>query len=282
MTHLNQAQRSTSAETATVTRHLTVEGVGAVDVTVAERGAGHPILLLHGGGGPQTVTAWADRLAAVRHARVLTPVHPGFNGTPRPGDLDSIGDLARLYTALLDELALDDVTVVGNSIGGWIAAEMAVVGSGRVSSYVLVDAVGIEVPGHPVVDFFSLTPAQVARRSYYDPATFGIDPAKLPPQAQAAMAGNRAALVVYGGTAMADPALASRLGGVRAPVLVVWGEADRIGDPDFGRAYAAAIPGGEFRVLERAGHMPQIETPDALIEAVWSFADAHATGKPAR
>jgi pimeloyl-ACP methyl ester carboxylesterase len=271
-----------SADTTTITRHLTVEGIGAVDVTVAERGAGHPVLLLHGGGGPQTVTAWADRLAAARRTRVLTPVHPGFNGTPRPADLDSIGDLARLYVALLDELALDDVTVVGNSIGGWIAAEMAVLGSSRVGSYVLVDAVGIEVPGHPVVDFFSLTPAQVAQRSYYDPATFGIDPAKLPPEAQAAMAGNRASLVVYGGTAMTDPTLASRLGGVRGPVLVVWGEADRIGDPDFGRAYAAAIPGGEFRLLERAGHMPQIETPDALIEAVWSFADAHATGKPAR
>ena len=282
MTNPNQTQLPVPADATTATRHLTVEGIGAVDITVAERGAGHPVLLLHGGGGPLTVTAWADRLAAARHARVLTPVHPGFNGTPRPDGLDSISDLARLYLALLDDLALEDVTVVGNSIGGWIAAEMAVLGSSRVSSYVLVDAVGIEVPGHPVVDFFSLTPAQVAQRSYYDPATFGVDPAKLPPEAQAAMAGNRATLAVYGGAAMADSTLAGRLGGVRAPVLVVWGEADRIGDPDFGRAYAAAIPGGQFRLLERAGHMPQIETPDALIEAVWSFADAHAYGKPAR
>ena len=282
MTHPNQAQRSMPAGTATATSHVNVEGIGTVDVAVSARGMGHPILLLHGVGGPLTVTAWADRLAETRHARVLTPVHPGFNGTPRPGDLDSIGALARLYLALLDELALDGVTVVGNSIGGWIAAEMAVLGSPRVSSYVLVDAVGIEVPGHPVVDFFSLTPAEVAQRSYYDPATFGVDPAKLPPEAQAAMAGNRATLMVYGGTAMTDPTLSSRLGGVRAPVLVVWGEADRIGDPDFGRAYAAAIPGGQFRLIERAGHMPQLEVPDALIEAAWSFADAHAAGKPAR
>ena len=251
---------------------VTVENIGTVEVAVSERGEGRPVLLLHGGGGPLTVAPWADRLAEARHARVLTPVHPGFNGTPRPGDLDSVGALARLYVALLDELALRDVTVVGNSIGGWIAAEMAVLGSGRVSGYVLVDAVGIEVPGHPVADFFSLTPAQVAQRSYYDPATFGVDPAKLPPEVQAAMAGNRATLVVYGGAGMTDPTLAGRLAGVRAPVLVVWGEADRIGDPDFGRAYAAAIPGGEFQLLERAGHMPQLETPDALIDAVWSFA----------
>lgn len=269
-------------DTTIATRHVTVEGIGTVDVTVSERGEGHPILLLHGGGGPLTVTAWADKLAGARHARVLVPVHPGFNGTPGPGDLDSVSALARLYVALLDQLELHDVTVAGNSIGGWIAAEMAILGSDRVSSYVLIDAVGIEVPGHPVADFFNLTPAQVAQRSYYDPGTFGVDPAKLPPEAQAAMVGNRAALAAYAGTAMTDPTLARRLAGVREPVLVVWGEADRIGDPDFGRAYAAATPGARFRLLERAGHMPQIETPDALIDTVWSFADAHATDKPAR
>ncbi len=257
----------------TAVHQVTVENIGTVEVAVSERGEGHPILVLHGGGGPLTVTAWADRLAEARHARVLTPVHPGFNGTPRPAGLDSVGALARLYVALLDELALRDVTVVGNSIGGWIAAEMAVLGSGRVTSYVLVDAVGIEVPGHPVADFFSLTPAQVAQRSYYDPATFGVDPAKLPPAAQAAMAGQPGHPRGLRGRRHGR----SHLGWpccVRAPVLVVWGEADRIGDPDFGRAYAAAIPGGQFQLLARAGHMPQLETPDALIDAVWSFADA--------
>jgi pimeloyl-ACP methyl ester carboxylesterase len=270
-----------SSANTTAVRQVTVEGIGTADVTISERGEGHPILLLHGGGGPQTVTVWADKLAAARPARVLTPVHPGFGGTSRPAELGSVRALARLYVALLDELDLHDVTVAGNSIGGWIAAEMAILGSDRVSSYVLIDAVGIEVPGHPVADFFSLTMQQVAQLSFYDPGTFFVDPAKLPPAAQAAMPGNRAALAVYGGTGMTDPTLASRLAAVRAPVLVAWGEADRIGDPDFGRAYAAAIPGGQFRLFERAGHMPQIETPDALTDAVWSFADAHATGKPA-
>lgn len=249
---------------------------GPVDVTVSERGQGHPVLLLHGGGGPLTVTAWADRLAELRPARVLTPTHPGFAGTGRPSDLTSIRGLAVTYVGLLEFLDLQDVTVVGNSIGGWIVAEMALLGSARVSSYVLVDAVGIEVPGHPVADFFSLTPAEVAQRSYADPVRYGIDPATLPPEARAAMAGNRAALEVYGGRSMADPGLADRLGAVRAPVLVVWGEADRIGDPDFGRAYARAIPGATFRMLPGAGHLPQIETPDALSDVVWGFADAHS------
>jgi pimeloyl-ACP methyl ester carboxylesterase len=120
----------------------------------------------------------------------------------------------------------------------------------------------------------------VAQRSYHDQKTYGLDPAALPPEARAALAGNRAALAVYGGTGMTDPTLAGRLGAVDAPTLVVWGEADRIGDPDFGRAFAAAIPGARFQLLTGTGHMPQIETPDLLIDAVWSFADAHATRTP--
>ena len=266
--------------TTTSTRHLTIEGIGDVEVTITDRGTGHPFLLLHGGGGPATVTPWADRLAKAEHAHVITPVHPGFNGTPRPDGLDSPRGLAAVYAGLLEAVDLHDVTVVGNSIGGWIAAEMAVLGSSRVSSFILVDAVGIKVAGHPVADFFSLTPAEVAQRSYYDPATFGVDPTALPPEAQAAMAANRTTLAVYGGSDMTDPTLAPRLGAVSTPTLVVWGEADRIGDPDFGRAFAAAIPGAQFRLLEHAGHMPQIETPDTLVDVVWAFADVHATGRP--
>ena len=252
----------------------------AVDLTVTEHGHGHPVLLLHGGGGPATVAPWGERLAAARPARVLVPVHPGFGGTPRPAGLDSVRGLAGTYAALLDALDLRDVTVVGNSIGGWVAAELAVLGSPRVSSCVLVDAVGIEVPGHPVADFFALSPAELARRSYADPDTYGVDPAALPTAARAAMAGNRAAIEVYAGRAMTDPTLAGRLAGVRTPTLVVWGAADRIGDPDYGRAYAAAIPGAAFRLIEGAGHLPQIETPDTLVDLVWTFADAHATDRP--
>jgi pimeloyl-ACP methyl ester carboxylesterase len=260
-----------------VTHRISVPGIaGGVDLTVSERGRGRHVLLLGGGGGPLTVEPWADRLGEARPAHVLTPTHPGFGGTPRPPALNSIRGLAALYVAVLDALDLRDVTVVGNSIGGWIAAEMALLGSPRVGGYVLVDAVGIEVPGHPVADFFSLTPAELAERSYADPATYGIDPDALPPEARAAMAGNRATLEVYGGRAMTDPTLADRLDAVSAPVLVAWGEADRIGDPGFGRAYADAIPGAQFRLLRGAGHLPQIETPDALIDAVWDFADAHA------
>ncbi|MFI7598620.1 alpha/beta fold hydrolase [Actinoplanes sp. NPDC049681] len=241
-----------------------------VPVTYTETGEGRPFLLLHGGGGPQTVAGFADRLAAERPARVITPIHPGFGGTPRPGEVATIGRLAELYVALLERLALDDVAVIGNSIGGWIAAEMALLDTARIGSVTLVDAVGIEVPGHPVVDFFALTFPEIAERSYYEPAKFLIDPGAMTSQQQAVLAGNRAALTAYTEkTSMMDPTLAGRLSAVTIPVRVIWGDHDRIADADYGRAYADAIPGAEFVLLAETGHLPQMESPERLVAEVW-------------
>src|SRR3984957_8986298 len=213
-----------------------VAGVGPVEVSVAEYGSGQPFLLLHGGAGPQSVTGFAERFAAAHDVRVLAPTHPGFGGTPRPEALRSIPGLAALYNALLGQLDLQDVTVIGNSIGGWIAAEIALLQSPRVSGVVLIDAVGIEVPGHPVAHFFSLTMDQVFQRSFHDPEPFRIDPATLPPAAQEIAAGNRAAISVYDGPTMTDPALAGRLGTLEVPTLVLWGDSDRSVDDDYGLA----------------------------------------------
>ena len=254
----------------TTVYNLKLDGVGPVDLTVDEQGEGRPFLLLHGGGGPGTVAGFGALLAGSRPARVISPTHPGFGGTPRPEALHTVAGLAGLYVALLDQLGLDDVTVVGNSIGGWIAAEMALLASPRVSGIILVNGVGIQVPDHPIADFFSLTMDQVTQLSYHDPDRFRIDPATLPPAAQAGMAGNRATLAAYTGTAMSDPTLAGRLSVVETPARVLWGDSDQIVDPDYGRAFAAAIPSARFQLLTDTGHMPQLETPDQLLQAIWA------------
>jgi pimeloyl-ACP methyl ester carboxylesterase len=249
-------------------------GTGRVEVTVADYGSGQfPFLLLHGGAGPQSVTGFAEKFAAARDVRVLVPTHPGFGGTARPEALATIPGLAALYSALLDQLDLHDVTVIGNSIGGWISAEIALLKSPRVSGIVLIDAVGIEVPGHLVADFFSLTRDEVFNLSFHDPAPFRIDPATLPPAALAIAAGNRAAIAAYAGPSMSDATLADRLGTLDVPTLVLWGESDGIVDPDYGRAYAAAIPMARFQLLSETGHSPQLETPDQVLHAIWDSAD---------
>jgi pimeloyl-ACP methyl ester carboxylesterase len=258
------------------TTNIELDAVGSVPVTYSEAGSGRPFLLLHGGAGPQSVTGFADTLTAAGSGRVIVPVHPGFAGTPRPAGLDSVPGLAALYLRLLDDLDLDGVTVIGNSIGGWIAAEIAATASARIAGVVLVDAVGIDVPGHPIADFFSLTLDQVAQLSYHDPTRFRIDPSTMSAQQQAAMAGNRASLAVYAGTP--DPTLGSRLARVTVPVLVIWGDSDGIADPEYGRAFAAAIPGARFLLLPATGHLPQLESPDQLLAAIREFTGAQATG----
>jgi pimeloyl-ACP methyl ester carboxylesterase len=248
-----------------------------MEITKTDTGHGRPYLLLHGGAGPMSFTGLGIMLAG--HGRVVTPTHPGFGGTERPPEMDSVGALATRYVELIEELDLADVCVVGNSLGGWVAAEIAAHGSSRVSAIVLVDAVGIEVPEHPIPDLDSLSPAELIEQAWFDPSK-AVDPTTLPPAIQATLPGNRVALAVYGGT-MQDPTLLGRLGTVTTPTLVVWGEADRIGDVDYGRAYAAAIPGARFELLPRAGHLPQLETPEALHALVRDFAGEHAAGTPA-
>src|SRR5213082_2325550 len=167
-----------------------------LSVRIDERGSGRPILVLHGGGGPQTVSGLAEALSTRAH--VLTPIHPGFGGEPRPEWFNSIDDLALTYLELLERLDLRDVMVVGFSIGGWIAAELAVRDTTRLGSIVLVDAVGIQVDGHEIADVFPLTPDELSALSYHNPAAFRIDPATLRPDQVAAIAANFQALGVYG------------------------------------------------------------------------------------
>jgi pimeloyl-ACP methyl ester carboxylesterase len=242
-----------------------------VPLTVTDEGDGAPVLLLHGGAGPDSVAGLASSLAAHYQVRALTPVHPGFSQTERPAHLASAADLAGLYGRLLDHLGLTDVTVIGSSVGGWIAAELALAAPARAARLILLDAVGLDSAEHPATDFFSLTPAQVAELSWADPAGHVIDPAALSQAQQLVMAGNRAALLAYGGQSMADPSLAARLSGVAAAALVVWGEADRIVTPAYGKEYAAAIPGSVFRTIPGAGHLPQLETPQALLAVLTEF-----------
>jgi pimeloyl-ACP methyl ester carboxylesterase len=97
-----------------------------------------------------------------------------------------------------------------------------------------------------------------------------LDPTKLPPAAREIFAGNRSALALYGGS-MSDPTLLKRLAGIDVPALVLWGEADRIVDVAYGRTFAEAVPGARFELLDQTGHVPQMETPEKLLNALRSF-----------
>src|SRR5579871_6539455 len=151
-------------------REIEIGSVGPVQVTVQDRDRTRPFLLLHGGGGAMTMAGFADLLAERTHSRVLLPTHPGFGGTPKAAALTGVTELAQAYVALLDELEFTDVTVIGNSFGGWLAAEIALQASPRVSGAVIIDGVGIEVEGHPMTDIGGLSLAEIRAHSFHDPS----------------------------------------------------------------------------------------------------------------
>ncbi len=253
-------------------QHAGQSSSGDSSASALRRGQARRAPVLHDGGGPQSVAGIAAALS--EHAYVLVPVHPGFAGEPRPEWFDSIDDLAITYLELLERLDLRDVMVIGSSMGGWIAAEMAVRDTTRLSSIVLVDAAGIQVEGHDIVDVFPLTPDELSALSYHNPAAFRIDPATLSPDRIATIAANFQTLRVYSqGASMCDPKLRRRLGRVKIPALVVWGESDGVIDPDYGRAYAQSFPNARFQLIPEAGHLPQIEQPERLLNLVWELVE---------
>src|SRR3984885_5666923 len=242
-----------------------------LQVTVDLQGEGRPLLLLHGGGGPPSMGPLPSALS--ENFEVIAPVHPGFAGTPRPDWYDGIDDIALTYLQLLEQRDLRDVLVVGSSVGGWIASEMAVREHERISGTVLLNAVGINVEGIELADFFSLTPQELIAYSFHNPAA-APDPTQLPQEARDVQAANAATLAVYARDPyMHDPKLRRRLPLVPTPVAAIWGESDQIAPEPYGRAYAASFPDGRFELIREAGHLPHLEQPEQVLKAIRRLAD---------
>src|ERR1700733_10278763 len=165
-----------------------------LELTIDQQGEGRPLLLLHGGGGPPSMGVLASALS--ESFEVIAPVHPGFAGTPRPEWYTGIDDIALSYLQLLEQRNLHDVLVIGSSVGGWIASEMAVREHRRISGTVLLNAVGIHVEGIELADFFSLTPQELIAHAFHDPAA-APDPTQLPPEVLNIQRPNDAALADY-------------------------------------------------------------------------------------
>ena len=236
------------------------------------------MLVLHGGGGPITGLPFAEALA--RSHVLIEPVHPGFAGSSIPHHFDGMEDLVYCYLDLLDALDLQDVIVLGTSMGGWLAAEIAVRNAQRIRQLVLVDAVGVKVGGRDdrdIVDVFASSSAQLLECMWHDPAKAPDLTQMEEPQLQI-MAANRTALSLYTWDPyMHNPKLPGRLHRIQCPTLFLWGESDRLVSVDYGRAYSKMIAGAIFQAIPAAGHMPYIEQPELFSQAVQAFTLAGKT-----
>ncbi len=242
-----------------------------LQLSLTEDGTGEPVMVLHGGGGPATVASISAHLAASRHA--VTPTHPGWNGTRRPASFSSISDIASVYLQYLEHSGLKNTVLVGSSLGGWIAVEMALrAKAGTIGSIILINAVGIDVPNEPIKNIFGLSPREIAENAFFDPDRFFVDPSTFPPERIALQRGNSETMKVYAGDPyMFDPMLYARLREVKVPTLVIWGEADKIVTPAYGQAYAKALSNAQFAPVPRAGHLPHIEQPQATFALIDKF-----------
>ena len=239
---------------------------------VTELGSGRPVLVLHGGGGPFTTALLAQHLAESTH--VIAPTHPGFSGTPTDPSITNVRSLADAYAEYLIEQDLRDVIVVGSSVGGWLAAELALGSAAdRIAGIVLINGVGVQVDGHPVRSLAGLTPQEIAQFSFHDPSKLQVPPPT--PESIAIAKGNAATLAALAGADMVDPTLLGRLAHEHAHALVIWGVSDRVVDEDYGRAFAAAIPGAEFTLIPDAGHLPFLENAPAVWAALDPFVASH-------
>jgi pimeloyl-ACP methyl ester carboxylesterase len=251
---------------------LTVQGV---QLEFIERGQGRPILWLHGEEGPDPEGLILDRLAALGH--VLAPSHPGFGHSPEAASIDTVDDLAYLYLDLLSQRGVRDAVVIGCSLGGWIAAEMAVKCTGRIGRLILVAPLGIKVGDREtrdIPDIFALHPDEVLRLQYHDPARARVDPAALSDDRLTVLARNREATALYAWEPyFHNPKLRGRLHRIAVPTLLLWGAADRFVTAGYyGAAYRDGIPRAEIETIAAAGHFPHLEQAEAVAERVRAFA----------
>lgn len=240
-------------------------------------GEGSPLLILQGIDDAFEWLPFHDALA--RHFRVLLPSLPGFGRSEPPTWMDSVDDLAYLMLDLVEQLDLGRVNLLGSGFGGWVAAEMAVRCQDRLRRLVLVDAFGIKVSKpwvRDIADIFVLTHEELAHRAWHDPAA--AKQMKVPgatglsqDDLLESLRRRQTAHMLGWRPFMHNPKLLRRLGRIRVPALVVWGESDRIVSPDYGLAYHQAIPGSQFKTISRAGHYPYREQPEEFARAVTEF-----------
>jgi pimeloyl-ACP methyl ester carboxylesterase len=246
--------------------------LGDVQIDFIDRGTGPTVFLLHGFYGLRSDDPFVADLAL--RARVIAPTHPGFGHSVLPDWVDSVDDLTYIYRRLLRSLDIGDAVIVGLSLGGWIAAEMATKSTAGLSGLVLVDSLGVKFgdrEARDIADIFAMPDDRLARALYHDPAN-ALDPVTLSDPDLEAFVRSREASALYMWQPYAhNPKLRRRLALIDVPTLILWGEQDAIVTPDYGRALCDAIPDATFETIPNAAHLPHVDCPRVLADRIMDF-----------
>lgn len=239
---------------------------------VLRGGKGSPLLYLHSAGG-SFWSPFLDRVA--ERFSVYAPTLPGFGNSGGFERIDSIADLVFHTIDVIDELGLERVPVMGLSLGGWLAAELAVHHPERFAKLVLIDAIGLEVKGAPIAEFFLVDAAAARKLLFYEPesemARTLVPDDPTGEALEAVLKAREATARVAWNPYLCNPKLRERLYRVKAPTLVVWGEDDRLVPLAHGEAYAAGITGAALVTVPRTSHAPSLERPEETARLVLDF-----------
>lgn len=251
--------------------------VGDTRLLVRSAGTGTTVLVLHGVEGDEGWLAFHDALAE-RHT-VLAPSHPGYGHTACPEWITTIHHQAIFYHWYLRTIGLSQVTVVGVGMGGWIAAEMAVMNDAPINRLILVGSAGVKPERGEIADVFVLTWPQVVRRAFHNPASapeyqrlYGeLQPSEFGGTREA---GRTMSTIMCFKPYMYDRSLPAMLPKIQSPTLVLWGDDDQIMPIECGQRMHSAIAGSTLETIEQCGHWAHLEQPQRLAERIHTFVDS--------
>ncbi len=259
--------------------------VAGQPVNTIDLGDGPPLVFIHGLSG--SWPNWLEQLPVFADShRVIAMDLPGFGHSPMPHERITISGYARLLDGLFDELGIDAATVVGNSMGGFVSAELAIAFPERVERLVLVSPAGLSTYRHPrgsralpalhrgerIVAAYTAWMASksdiVTKRTFLRNATLGLvtrHPGRLPAALAAEqLRGAGKPGFIQALEANLDYDFRQRLPEIACPTLIVWGDSDRVITVRDAAVFAELIPGSRKVIYEDTGHMSQIERPDAF------------------
>jgi pimeloyl-ACP methyl ester carboxylesterase len=249
-----------------------IHRVRDISVRMLRSGTGEPLIYLHGAAGLPAWLPFFEKLAT-RHD-VLVPEHPGFGLSDNPAWIRNIADLAMYYLDFLDVLGAK-VHLVGHSLGGWVAAELAVRNTTRLASLTLLAPAGVRVKGVISGDNFIWAADETARNLFYDQnfaeAMIGRNVSE---EEADLLLTNRFMAAKFGWEPRwYNPALERWLHRISVPALVLWGEDDKIMPSAYADAWRERLPDARVEVIPKCGHLPQIEHAEAAAQSILAFID---------
>lgn len=243
------------------------------DIQVHQHGSGPDLLLMHGAGGHFANDPFIAALS--KHFRVSAPLLPGYGQSAGDTHLRDMLDFTLLGWDIADALKLHKPLLVGHSMGGMIAAEMAAIAPDRVERLALICPAGLWLDDKPVVDLFAALPFEFPQLLLHDPVKHGAllssggdfdDPEFL----TGFMVENSRRLTTAGKLLfpVPDRGLAQRLYRVKARTQVLWGSSDRLIDPAYAAEFVRLMPNATSTLIDEAGHMLPYEQTDKVVNAL--------------